>query len=55
MRLQDCMLNKTFSEKIRSNDGHIYLKMLNEAVISELGLTEYPGTRELSYGRMQPF
>ena len=41
MRFKTCMLNSQFADKVRNSDnGHLYLKMLKERVVDELGLTE---------------
>lgn len=41
MRFKTCMLNSQFAEKVRDSDnGHLYLKILKERVVDELGLTE---------------
>jgi hypothetical protein len=38
-RLHSCMMNQEFAQKVKGSDnGHIYLKMLREKVIEELGL-----------------
>ena len=48
MRFKTCMLNADFAEKVRDSDnGHLYLKVLKERVVDELGLTEEPDVEKL--------
>ena len=48
MRFKTCMLNADFAKKVRSSDnGHLYLKMLRERVVDELGLTEEPDLEKM--------
>ena len=49
MRLQDAMLSKDFSKKVKSNNGHIYLKMLREEIVNELELDEHTQVDDLEY------
>jgi hypothetical protein len=42
LRMQHCLLNKTFSEGVRSDNGHIFMKILREQVIEELGINQDP-------------
>ena len=40
MRFKSCMLKAEFAEQVRdSENGHLYLKVLRERVVDELGLT----------------
>lgn len=39
IRLKDCMLDSEFQKKIRSNNGHYYIKMLKEQIAEELNLS----------------
>lgn len=40
MRFKTCMLNADFADKVRDSDnGHLYMKVLKERVVDELGLT----------------
>jgi hypothetical protein len=50
IRLRSCMLNSEFGVRIKASDnGHIYLKVLKEQIVEELGLTS-PGTAsDLAY------
>jgi hypothetical protein len=43
------MLNKAFAEGVRSDNGHIFMKVLREQVITELGLNQDPQGSELKY------
>ncbi len=54
MRLKDCMLNKDFSKKLRSNNGHIYMKVLYEEIADELKLNEVPAIDEFKFDNYQP-
>lgn len=49
LRYQHCMLNKHFSEGVKSDNGHIFMKMLREEVIGELNLLNEPEASELHY------
>ena len=40
IRLNDCMLTKDFAKAAKSNDSELYLKVLRERVVEELGLTK---------------
>ena len=51
-RLKMCMINSGFSKKIKeTKNGHIYLKVLRERVLEELGLTKEVGYPEMSFKR----
>ena len=42
------MLNSDFAKKVRDSDnGHLYLKILKERVVDELGLTEEPDVEKM--------
>ena len=43
------MLNKHFSEGVKSDNGNIFMKMLREEVIGELNLLNEPEASELHY------
>ena len=48
-RLQISMMNLGFSKKVReTKNGHIYLKVLRERVLEELGLTKEAKFSDLS-------
>jgi hypothetical protein len=38
-RLKGCLLSDEFRQKVRTNDGHYYVKMLKETIADELGLS----------------
>jgi hypothetical protein len=38
IRYQHAMLNKEFAEGVRSDNGHIFMKVLREQIITEVGL-----------------
>ena len=43
LRFKTCMLNSEFAEKVRSpENGHLFVKVLKERVVDELGLTAEP-------------
>ena len=48
MRFKTCMLNDNFAKQVKeSENGHLYLKMLKERVVDELGLTEEPDVEKM--------
>lgn len=49
IRFQHSMLNKAFAEGVRSDNGHIFMKVLREQVITELGLNQDTQGSELKY------
>lgn len=49
MRINDCMLRAGFREKVNSDNGHIYVKVLKEQIVDELKLTSEPKIQELRY------
>jgi hypothetical protein len=49
-RLKMSMVNSGFSRKVKdTKNGHVYLKVLRERVLEELGLTKEAGYKDLSY------
>lgn len=47
------MLNKEFANQVHSSDnGHIYLKVLRERVVDELGLTIEPKIEDMFFKNM---
>jgi len=50
LRFKTCMLNSDFAEQVRSSDnGHIFLKVLRERVVDELGLTREPELEDMQF------
>jgi hypothetical protein len=50
IRLKSCMLNPEFAVRIKGDDnGHVYLKVLKEQVVEELGLTKPPEASNLAF------
>lgn len=49
IRLQHCLLNKTFAEGIRSDNGHIFMKVLREQIIGELNLNQDARGQDITY------
>ena len=48
LRFKTCMMNGDFSEQVRSSDnGHLFLKVLRERVVDELGLTSEPKLQDM--------
>jgi len=40
LRLRECLLNTEFADKVKnSQNGHIYLKVLKEQIVDELGIS----------------
>ena len=47
------MLNSNFAKQVRSSDnGHLYLKVLRERVVDELGLTTEPKIEDMLFKNM---
>lgn len=53
LRLRDSLLSDSFSSRIRSNNGHIYLKMLRENIAEELKLTEGSQVSDLAFDKIK--
>lgn len=49
LRLKGLMLNQKFAKAMKSENAHLYLKFLREAVVQELGLGQAPEASDLSY------
>ncbi len=49
LRLNGMMLNKAWADAVNKDYGHLYLKVLREKVVEELGLGESPLGHNLSY------
>lgn len=49
MRINDCLLTPGFRDKLNSDNGHIYIKVLKEQIVDELKLTSEPKLQELSF------
>ena len=54
-RLKDCMLKPKFASALRSPNANIYLKILQETVMSELKLNESASINELSLEKDNSF
>ena len=53
MRFKTCMLNAEFAEQVHgSQNGHLFLKMLRERVVDELGLTAEAQQEDMMYKKM---
>jgi len=53
IRFKACMLNSNFAKQVRSSDnGHLYLKVLRERVVDELGLTTEPKIEDMLFKNM---
>lgn len=48
LRLKECMLKQGFQQKIKGQNGHIYLKALREKVLEELKLDKEAHIHDLS-------
>lgn len=50
LRFKTCMMNSDFAEQVRSSDnGHLFLKVLKERVVDELGLTGEPELEDMQF------
>lgn len=49
IRLNGVMLNKAWADAMKKDYAHLYLKVLREQVVEELGLVQSPLGHELSY------
>ena len=50
IRFKTCMMNSSFAKKVKSpENGHVYLKVLQERIVDELGLTRAPELEDLQY------
>ena len=49
MRMKDCMLREGFANKVKSHNGHIYLKALKEQIVKDLNLDLSPQAKEFSF------
>lgn len=49
MRINDCLLTPGFRDRLNSDNGHIYIKVLKEQIVDELKLTSEPKLQELSF------
>ena len=53
MRFKTCMLKADFAQKVHESDnGHLYLKVLRERVVDELGLTVEPSVEDMLFKTM---
>lgn len=47
------MLNKEFSSQVRDSDnGHLFMKVLREQIVDELGLTSEPKVDDMMFETM---
>lgn len=49
--MTECMLIPGFADKIKSNNGHLYLKLLKESIAKELNLDHAPLLSELTFAK----
>ena len=53
LRFKTCMADLDFADKVRnSEDGHLYMKVLREQVVDELGLTAEPELNDMLFKTM---
>jgi hypothetical protein len=53
MRLKDCMLREQFRGKVNTgNNGHIYIKMLKEQIVDELGLGQKAKVSDFAFAKI---
>lgn len=48
-RFNDCMLKREFSEAMKTENKHIYLKVLRQRVFEEMKLTESMDIQEMNW------
>lgn len=49
-RLMNCMMREGFQDAVKNgNNGHIYMKVLKERVVAELGLDKLTDVTDLAY------
>lgn len=48
------MLQDNFRQKVQSNDGHLYLKVLKEEIAEELNLHEKSDGQDLTFDSLIP-
>ena len=49
LRVKECMLREGFREKALGNNGHIYMQLLKDKVIKELGVDKPTFYKDLMY------
>lgn len=49
IRLKTCLLNSTFANQMKTENAHIFLKVLREQVASELNLTKPAESTEMAH------
>lgn len=52
-RFNDCMLKKEFSEAMKTDNKHIYLKVLRQRVIEEMKLSETMEINEMGWANSE--
>lgn len=53
IRLRSCMLNREFAIRVKGDDnGHIFLKVLKEQIVEELGLTKPAEASHMAYNSL---
>lgn len=52
LRFKTCMLNSEFADKVRNpENGHLFMKVLKERVVDELGLTAEPEIEDMVFNK----
>lgn len=49
LRLKSCLLNSEFAKEMQTDNAHIFLKVLREKVIEELGLSKPPEIVDIAH------
>ena len=53
LRYKTCMLNGDFVEQVKTSDnGHLFMKVLRERIVDELGLTSEPKVEDMLFNTM---
>lgn len=49
LRIKSCLLNSDFAKQIKTENAHIFFKVLREKVIDELGLSKPPQITDMAH------
>lgn len=49
LRIKSCLLNSDFARQIKTDNAHIFFKVLREQVIDELGLSKPPQITDVAF------
>ena len=51
LRINECLLVPGFNDKLRSNNGHLYMKLLKESILNELNLDTPPALSDFKFAK----